>query len=480
MGKDAAKLTISKVITLIITLLTNMLLSRLRTLTEYGTFSQILMVVNLIVAIFSLGLPNSINYFIPKSSDDDEKKEFLSNFFSANTVLSIVSGCLLVSCLPFICAYFKNNEITKFWFALAILPWCLIVQSSVSNLLIVYGKSNKLLLYNFISALLLFGAVLLVELLNLTFFHYMIFYICAEVILCLWVYVIAFKLAKGLVLSLNWNLLRTILVFSIPLGVASSISTLNSELDKFIIGKLMATEQVALYTNAAKELPISIIPSSFTAILMPHIVKDMHDNKNSEAIKKWALGIEMGYIFVCFTSMVCISYAPQIMTILYSEKYLPGVQVFRIYSAVLLLRATYFGMILNCSGKTKFVFYTTLMSLVLNCFLNYLFFNIFGFVGPAIATFVSIFCIQFVQLYFSSKIINISFTKIFPWKKLAIISLINIGLGITSYGIIRFFGWGTSLADILKSIILGIGIAGIYLFVEKNNVKKLWYQLNEE
>lgn len=63
LGRDAVNLTLSKVIALGITMLSSMLLSRFRTLEEYGTYSQLMLVVQLAISIFTLGLPNSINFF---------------------------------------------------------------------------------------------------------------------------------------------------------------------------------------------------------------------------------------------------------------------------------------------------------------------------------------------------------------------------------------------------------------------------------
>lgn len=47
LGGDAVQLTLSKVISLAVSMLTTALLSYFRTYTEYGTYSQLLLVVNL-------------------------------------------------------------------------------------------------------------------------------------------------------------------------------------------------------------------------------------------------------------------------------------------------------------------------------------------------------------------------------------------------------------------------------------------------
>ncbi|MDD2476666.1 MAG: oligosaccharide flippase family protein, partial [Dysgonamonadaceae bacterium] len=141
---DATRLTIAKGITLIISLASIMLLSRFRTLEEYGTYSQLLMVVNLTTTIFMLGLPNSINFFLARAETDEEKQKFLSVYYSLNAVLSFVTGLILVLSASLIVGYFDNALIKKFIYFLAVFPWTRIVLASIQNVYIVYKKSSQL------------------------------------------------------------------------------------------------------------------------------------------------------------------------------------------------------------------------------------------------------------------------------------------------------------------------------------------------
>ena len=76
LGGDAVRLTLSKVISLCITMVCTMLLSRFRTVEEYGTYSQLLLVINLFSSLFMLGLPSSINYFLARAETEQEKQKF--------------------------------------------------------------------------------------------------------------------------------------------------------------------------------------------------------------------------------------------------------------------------------------------------------------------------------------------------------------------------------------------------------------------
>ena len=74
-GGDVIYLTVSRIGVSLIGLATSMLLARFRTLDEYGTYSQIIMVTDLVATILLLGLPNSINYFLAKAETVKEKQQ---------------------------------------------------------------------------------------------------------------------------------------------------------------------------------------------------------------------------------------------------------------------------------------------------------------------------------------------------------------------------------------------------------------------
>ena len=102
LGGDAIKVTISKTISLCILTVTGMLLSRFRSLEEYGNYSALLLVINLFTTLFMLGLPSSINYFLARAESQDEKRHFLSVYYTFSTILSLLVGIILVLNIPLV------------------------------------------------------------------------------------------------------------------------------------------------------------------------------------------------------------------------------------------------------------------------------------------------------------------------------------------------------------------------------------------
>lgn len=478
LGGDAVRLTTSKFISLAITMVTTMLLSRFRTYAEYGTYSQLLLVVNLFTSLFMFGLPNSINFFLSRADTRDDRKKFVSVYYTLSSVLSFFIGLILVLAIPFIEDYFHNSLIHSFAYFLALYPWAHVISNSIENLLVVYKRTRLLMAFRIAHSIMMLGTVALVQFLGFGFNEYMLVFIIANSLFAIIVYTIAAKLSDGIRFSLDKTLIQEVFAFSIPLGLASAIGTLNAEIDKLLIGYLMDTEQLAVYTNAAKELPLTIVATSVTAVLLPQLTRMVKQGSGKEALKLWGYAAEFAVIVIALIVSGVIVYAKEVMIILYSEKYLPGVQVFRIYTLNLLLRCTYFGILLNAYGKTKQIFYCSLVSLGLNIILNPLFYWAFGMMGPAIATFVAIMIIQLLQLKMTAITVGIPFAEVFPWRHITRIVGINIALAGVFYLLKKALPLNMLLGEVIESLLLGVIWSGLYFLIMKKYLLDLWHKLN--
>jgi len=426
-GGEVIKLTISRLITTVITIVSAMILSRYLSLGEYGTYSQLIMLTNIFSGLLMLGLPNSINFFLV-NSNLKEKERFLSVYYSFSTVAGCTVGLLLVVLTPFFVQYFDNVYLKGCFFFLAVYPWTRIINTSLDNILIVYKKIKLLMLSRVINALLILLVLIITVIFELNFYVYLVFFIGVESLFALSVYVIVKKVAGHFSFTIDFPLMKKILQYSIPIGLASMVGTINIELDKLFIGFYMNTEMVAIYSNASRELPVTIISASLVAILLPRLIEILKQNRVETAVELWSRTTALSFFVLCFFVSVFYVFAPEILAFFYSDKYASGVTIFRIYSIAILLKCTYFGMVLNAIGKTKFILYSSLASLMLNVVFNFIGFHMFGFIGPALATLFSQLSMNLLQLVATSKVIKIKFVKLFPWKSVFFILILNLCL----------------------------------------------------
>ncbi len=471
-GANAAVLTVSKFCTYAILLVNSMLLSRFRTLTEYGTLSQMLLVVSLVTSFIMIGLPSSMNYFMARAETREERNKFISIYYSLNTLLSFVAGLVLLLSIPLMEVYFNNPNIGKYFIFLALYPWTSIITSSVENLLIVHNKAGKLFIYRISHSVCTVMCVLFVYLTKLSFTVYVYSYLAVEVFFCLLTYFIAIRLDGLPKWSLDGSYIKSILAFSVPLGLSTAAGTIKAEMDKFVIGLFFSTEEYAIYANAAKELPFNMISSSITAVLLPVIARKIKDNLIDESVALWKEATSISYMINAFFAFGLFAFSREAMTFLYSEKYESGYVVFALYSLVILFRSAYFGMILQTTGKTKAILKSSILSMVINLVLNFVLYYALGFIGPAVATIIATAFSATYLLINTKKETGIPVRKLFPWGDIAIITLVNVALGVVFVAIKHFAPLERYIGTVGEAFALAFAWLVVYVLILSPKIKE--------
>ncbi|WP_165062719.1 oligosaccharide flippase family protein [Adlercreutzia sp. ZJ154] len=476
-GKSAVQLTVARVLTLLITLVSAMLLSRFRSLFEYGTYSQLLIVIQLAISLFTMGLPNSTNFFLARAENKEQRVDFLSSFYGLCTILSVATAIVLFFGVPVFESFFENTTISDYAFFLVVFPWTQIIINSISNVLVVYGRIKRLFVITVVNAFVSVLAILVAQWMGLGFKEYLAIYLVGEVVVSVWIYLEIFLLERKWTFKINAELIKSIIAYSVPIGVATLVGTANIEVDKLVIGYFFDTDVLAIYTNAAKELPLYIFSTSLTAVIMPKMTKYFKDGNAEEAIALWKRAVKLGFYLTSYLTMICIVFAPQIIAVLYSEKYLPGSSIFQVYSLVLLFRTTYFGIVLNTTGKTRFVLYSSLLALMLNLGFSFVLCVLFGPIGPAWATVISMAVVAFAQLNYSTKIVGINVRHIFPWSDLMRISIFNAILGALIFAWTHFINLGVDVAGFAITVVaVGVSLGACALCFYRD-AKKEWNEL---
>lgn len=250
---------------------------------------------------------------------------------------------------------------------------------------------------------------------------------------------------------------------------------------KFVIGRFFSTEQYAIFANASKELPVTLVATSLTAVLLPALVKLLDKEDKRDAVELWGNAANISFSFMALIVGGFLVFAPDIMSLFYSEKYVTtdGIAVFRIYTLILLFKSIYWGIFLNALGKTKFILYTSILTLILNFIGNIVFYYLMGFIGPAISSLLVIGIMAFAQLRFTGRLLNVPLKKILPWKNFGVNLIQTLVIGgaffILKY---RIFDCNNRNISIVISIVMGVGWTIIYGLINMKLLKRSWENLN--
>ena len=229
------------------------------------------------------------------------------------------------------------------------------------------------------------------------------------------------------------------------------------------------------YTNASKKLPFDLITSSFITVLLPKITRLISNKEKQETVKVYRAFLEFSYSSTIILACGAIAAAPQLMNLLYTEKYLSGISIFVVYILVDIMQFTNITLILSASGKTKTLMLLSGGSIVLNIGMNFLLFHLLGVIGPAIATLLITSLTGAAILYFSAKKLGTRITGFFDFRYLIRLLAENIA-AVTVLACLRNLLESAGLNNLLILLLI---CGTYYVILLALNKKRLIVNLKE-
>ncbi len=476
---DSIFLAFAKCLALVLNLISAKILSTGLTLTEYGTYSQANLVSTIGASVILLGLVDAMNYYFNNKEIDNTLRIRIVNtvFF-----LEIISGLIYLSAVIFgqnlISGFFDNPALKILLPIAGMLP-------AFTNIIYFY----QVLCVSVGRAKLMTGMDLIATVVRIVA-------ICVSVYVLkniLWIYVVILLLDVFKVLMLNVFLrknnvsvnpikisrghIKPIFAYGLPMGIYAITSSFTRDLDKLVIGRLGGTEELAVYSNCSKLLPLDFFVSAFALVLIPYIYKRVSEGKREESIDLFSSYLKVGY-YTVWTLGVMVLVAPKsIISFLYSDVYVQGKSVFIMYIFDSMLRFASIHLILTAAGKAKNVMLYSLISLGANFVLNLVLYHFLGMIGPAIATLVVAVLYMFLILNDTRKTISAKWTEIFKFKEILWFVLTLSGSWAIAFMLNRLFvymGMHIYISMIASMIIFALIVIALHF----KNILRVFKKIN--
>ena len=152
-ANDSIMLTIVRVVTLATSMAQTMILSRIMTLTEYGTYSALLIIVSLGTTIAGLGLNNAISFFFNKEKDIDKKEKYVNTIFAITMLSGTIFAVVIYALKRQIANYYNNTVILNLIIYVIFKPIFTNIVTLYQQLYISVGKTKVIAARNLIISL---------------------------------------------------------------------------------------------------------------------------------------------------------------------------------------------------------------------------------------------------------------------------------------------------------------------------------------
>lgn len=455
-------LLLSKVFTVFLNVISIMIISRYLSVEAFSEYRQIIVAVTLVVSIASLGLPSSVLYFM----SSEKKSSYLPNFY---IVLLLATLVLIPFCLVSIYYFnynFNTDLFTKYFMCFLFLFLLSFINASIENIFISFNRFKLLILIAFLP-----NVVFIIQLLFALYnkqgltailFAMLLREFCKLMILFYFVYNTESKIS-----DISLERIKEIIIFSIPIGVSSLIGVINTNLDKLVTGKLLSKEDFAMISTASYEIPVlSLIGLSLFNILIPSLKNKYSLNNNKGILHLWIRAGKVMITIIVPITVVFIIFAKEIIVILFSERYLDSINLFRIYQLNALSRIYYYGAFFLALGLNRLYTINSVINLVSNFILSFFLISKLGVRGAALAIVINTHLLIFIQCYQIAKTLNVRIKDVFPLFDFLKGVLITTGITLTIYGLyVYLFSFNVLVALIMMLVAVLVSVVVLNLTI---------------
>lgn len=421
---DSIFLAFSRVLTILCSMLTTKILSTGLSLEGYGTYAQASLIISTGTSIIIFGMGDALAYYFNRSNDEIEET-LRSRIINTIFFIEIALGLLLASIIVFgqtaIVSYFSNESLYQVIIVTSILPLFSNIINLLQILCVSSGRAKWMSIYSLVLAIVRIAVALLavyvLENILWIFVGTLLIDVCHIVVYNMDIHK---KSVHINVFKISYKHIKPIFAYGLPMGVYSITSSLTRDIDKLVIGRIGGTEELAIYTNCSKVLPLDFFVTAFAMVLIPYIYRRVSEGRKEESIDLFSSYLKVGYYTVWMLGTMVLVAPEAVISFLYADVYVNGKWVFILYVLDSMLRFASVHLILTAAGKAKNVMLYSVISLILNAILNIIFYHIWGMVGPAIATTIVSFIYTILILGDTIKTIEAKWKDVFDFKDIVI------------------------------------------------------------
>ncbi|HBX46830.1 MAG TPA: hypothetical protein DEG28_13255 [Porphyromonadaceae bacterium] len=418
--KQAFWISLGSVFAFGFTLISSMILSRYFTKEEYGTYKQVLYVYNTLLIVFTLGLPKTFSYFLPRVSIDQARsliKKITNLLFLMGAIFSI----LLFLSASSIATFLNNPDLELPLKIFSPVPLLMLPTMGLEGIFATYRRTQFIALYNILSKVFMLLCVALpVVLFKGAYIQAIIGLVISSFINFLIALYIEFLPVKNAGTDRCSITYKEIFKFSLPLMYAGIWGIIISSADQFFISRFFGTNVFAEFSNGSLELPfVGMIITATSTVLMPLFSKQIYDKEDPKKVilPVWKNVFEKTVKLIYPLVLFCWFFADTLMIVLYGQKYEESGIYFRIKLIVNFFTLISYYPLIIAMRANKFYANVHLIHAIFLIILDVLCIKLFS--SPYLITIISVICRignVFCMLLYISNYFNIRLLELIPLR----------------------------------------------------------------
>ena len=436
-----------------------MVLVRLLTQSDYGSYQQMILISGAAIGILTLGLPSSIYYFYhfvaPRA---------LPALVAQTTVMLLAAGAVATLVVLYGAAYFAST----------------LGNPGIVGLLQIYALSLVLMIgsehcLHFMISQNRYGLAVAFEIIE-TVVRVVTLLIPLALgygLTGLIVGVVAYAALRFI--ARNWYLLRSSglqfagwrqhlfvreqLLYSMPTALVTLSAIIGSTLNRGMLASSFTPAQYAIYSVGALEIPLDVIfQASVANVLRASLPPLVRDGNLAEVVRLMRESVRKLSTIVLPSFVFLLAHSLEFVTLLFTSRYAESVYVFRIYLWLVPLHMLVLSPIPQVFGKPKLNFYIVFVMTGVLVVLGFVLLKTVGFYGPALASVITQYIQVIVYFVYVCRLTHASVAQLMPGMHFVRVLLAALAGLVASY-LLAYVGWGSAL---VRLVVEGIGFSLVF------------------
>lgn len=422
-------------------IISSAILSRYLDKIEYGTYRQIIYIYNILLIIFTAGLPRAYQFFLPKQNLC-QGKDIIIQLTKVLFLLGILFSLFLYFFSGFISSLLNNSGLDIGLKAFSLIPFLLLPTLGLEGIYSNLRSAKIITIYTLVSRLLMLVCITIPVIFFKTSYLGAIYgWTISSVITLVYALFLKTRPYKNIVRTKSDYNIKDILKYSLPLMFASLYGIGIKFSDQFFISRYFGAEVFAEFANGYIELPFVIMATSaITTVLMPQFTKIIHEKRsNSELVEIWKKAITKTAIFIYPLLIFFEFFSKETIVLLFGSAYNDSSIYFNLILTINFFNIIVFSPILLALGESRIYSNIHLIFLLIIWPLEYI--AVILFKNPLSVVIISVFVnvtLIVVFIFIISHKLKIKIIDFIPFSDFIKIILLSTILVILSKFI--FFG----------------------------------------
>ena len=402
------------------TFLIPVVLARLFTVEEFGTYKQVFLVYMTFYAIAQFGMAESLFYFLPRARQEGGR--YVSNaIFMLLIAASIGFGIILWEGAR-LSNLLGNSRLAQHFPLLGIYLVFMTASAALEIVMISRQQYGRAAVYyagsDIVRAVLLIVPALLLQSVHglligaVAFagsrFLAMLFYLMREF--------------RG-DLRPDVPLLQAQLSYALPFQCAIIMETIQANFHQYAVSHYFDAATFAIYSIGCLQIPlVELVASPAGNVMMVQMRADIGHGHGSSAIEVWRETTRKLSLFLFPLFGLIVISAHELIVLLFTAKYSTSAPIFIIWSGTILLATLQTDSALRVYAQTRRLAALNVVRLVLTVGLIYTFLSTLGLSGAVLLTLFANCVYKVLSLVHLKTVMSVRMASLLPWRTLGCVA----------------------------------------------------------